>query len=173
MNGNTAGVHNPSLTVFLPPAGQANGAGVVILPGGGHRFLVVEKEGATIARWLTAHGIAAFVLKYRLAREVGSTYRVEIESLQDVQRALRLVRSRASAWGVDPMRVGVMGFSAGGELAALAAMRASEGVSGSADPVERQSARPSFQALIYPAASQNIAPAREAPPAFLVAGVND
>ena len=95
VGGNIAGVHNPSLTVFLPEPAQATGAAVVVLPGGGHRFLVVEKEGYTVARWLTAHGIAAFVLKYRLAREPGSTYRVDVESLQDVQRALRLVRARA------------------------------------------------------------------------------
>jgi endo-1,4-beta-xylanase len=173
VGGNIAGVHNPSLTVFLPEAANATGAGVVVLPGGGHRVLVVEKEGYTVARWLTAHGIAAFVLKYRLAREAGSTYRVDVESLQDVQRALRLVRSRAAKWRIDPARVGVMGFSAGGELAALAAMRFDAGKPGSADPIERQSARPAFQALIYPAASANIVPAKDAPPAFIVAGVDD
>ncbi len=170
---NIAGVHNPSLAVFLPDAAHATGAAVVVLPGGGHRFLVVEKEGYTVARWLAAHGIAAFVLKYRLAREPGSTYRVDVESLQDVQRALRLVRSRAAAWKIDPARVGVMGFSAGGELASLAAMNAGAGKPGSADPIERQSARPAFQALIYPGASANIAPGKDAPPVFLVAGADD
>jgi endo-1,4-beta-xylanase len=173
VGGNIAGVHNPSLTVFLPDAAHATGAGVVVLPGGGHRFLVVEKEGYTVARWLAAHGIAAFVLKYRLAREAGSTYRVDVESLQDVQRALRVVRSRAGAWRIDPARVGVMGFSAGGELAALAAMRFDAGKPGGADPIERQSARPAFQALIYPAAAANIAPVKDSPPAFIVAGVDD
>jgi endo-1,4-beta-xylanase len=173
VGGNLAGIHNPSLTVFLPEAGHATGSAVVILPGGGHRLLVVEKEGFTVARWLAAHGIAAFVLKYRLAREAGSTYRVDVESLQDVQRALRVVRSRAGAWGIDAARVGVMGFSAGGELAALSAMRFDPGAPGSADPIERQSARPAFQALIYPGGSQNIAPPKDAPPAFLVSGVDD
>jgi endo-1,4-beta-xylanase len=173
VGGNIAGVHNPSLTVFLPEAAHVTGAGVVVLPGGGHRVLVVEKEGYTVARWLAAHGIAAFVLKYRLAREAGSTYRVDVESLQDVQRALRVVRSRAGAWRIDPARVGVMGFSAGGELAALAAMRFDAGKPASADPIERQSARPAFQALIYPGASANIAPTKDSPPAFLVAGVDD
>jgi endo-1,4-beta-xylanase len=173
VGGNIAGVHNPSLTIFLPEAAHATGAGVVVLPGGGHRVLVVEKEGYTVARWLAAHGIAAFVLKYRLAGEAGSTYRVDVESLQDVQRALRVVRSRAGAWRIDPARVGVMGFSAGGELAALAAMRFDAGKPGGADPIERQSARPAFQALIYPGASGNIAPTKDSPPAFLAAGVDD
>ena len=173
VGGNIAGVHNPSLTVFLPEPALATGAAVVILPGGGHRFLVVEKEGYTIARWLAAHGIAAFVLKYRLAREAGSTYRVEVESLRDAQRAVRLVRSRGATWRVDPARVGVMGFSAGGEVASLAAMRFDAGDPGAADVVDRQSARPAFQALIYPAAAQNITPVKDSPPAFLVAGCDD
>jgi endo-1,4-beta-xylanase len=173
VNGNLAGIHNPSLTVFLPDAGHATGDAVVILPGGGHRFLVMEKEGFTIARWLAAHGVAGFVLKYRLAREPGSTYRVEVESLHDVQRALRLVRSRAAEWKIDPARVGVMGFSAGGELAALAAMRFDAGTPGATDAVERQSARPAFQALVYPAAASSIAPVKDSPPAFLVAGHGD
>jgi acetyl esterase/lipase len=174
VGGNLAGIHNPSLIAFLPDKkSQATGDGVIILPGGGHRFLVVEKEGFTVARALAANGIAAFVVKYRLAREAASTYRVEVESLQDVQRSLRVVRSRAAGWGVDPARVGVMGFSAGGELAALAAMRGDAGNPKAADPVDRESARPSFQALVYPAASQNIVPTRDAPPAFIVAGYDD
>lgn len=173
VGGNIASVHNPSLTVFLPEAAHGTGAGVVVLPGGGHRFLVVEKEGYTVARWLAAHGIAAFVLKYRLAREAGSTYRAEVESLQDVQRALRVVRSRAAAWRIDPARVGVMGFSAGGELAALAAMRVDAGKPGSGNLIERQSARPAFQALVYPAAAAYILPTKDSPPAFLVAGADN
>jgi acetyl esterase/lipase len=170
---NLAGIHNPSLLVFLPDKGQSTGDAVVVLPGGGHRVLVIEKEGLTIARWLASHGIAAFVLKYRLAHEAGSTYRVEVESLQDVQRAVRTVRHRAAAWAVAPDRIGVLGFSAGGELAALAAMHPDAGNAKASDPVERESARPSFQALIYPGASQAIAPGKDAPPAFIVAGFDD
>jgi endo-1,4-beta-xylanase len=174
LNGNNiAGIHDPSLTVFPAEAGLSTGAAVVVIPGGGHRFVVVEKEGYTVARWLAAHGISAFVLKYRLAREPGSTYRIDVEELQDVQRAIRLVRSRSATWGVDPARLGVLGFSAGGELAALAAMRPDEGQALSEDPIERQSSRPAFQGLVYPGASQNIAPVKEAPPAFLVAGYDD
>ena len=173
VTGNLVSIHNPSLIPFLPDPAQATGAGVVVLPGGGHRFLVVEKEGYTVARWFAAHGIAAFVLKYRLAREPGSTYRIEVEELQDVQRAIRLVRSRAAGWHLDAQRVGVLGFSAGGQLAALAAMRFDAGQAASPDPVERQGSRPSFQALIYPAAAQDVAPPKDAPPAFLVAGYQD
>src|SRR5664280_1042269 len=100
-----SGIHHPSLTVFLPPRNGATGAAVVICPGGGHRELWMDHEGYNVARWLAEHGIAGFVLKYRLAREEGSTYKVAVHALVDVQRAVRLVRSRAAEWGVDPARV--------------------------------------------------------------------
>ena len=168
-----SGIHHPSLTVFLPPRNGATGAAVVICPGGGHRELWMDHEGYNVARWLAEHGIAGFVLKYRLAREEGSTYKVAVHALVDVQRAVRLVRSRAAEWGVDPARVGVMGFSAGGELAALASMHVLSGVDGAADPVERQSSRPAFQALLYPGIPESIVPAPDSPPAFLVCGYDD
>ncbi len=96
------------------------------------------------AQWLSDHGVAAFVLKYRLAREEGSTYTVDGHALIDIQRAIRLVRSRAKEWGLDTSRIGVMGFSAGGELAALSAMKFSIGKKESPDPVEREGSRPDF-----------------------------
>lgn len=166
-------VHHPSLTVYLPRSDQATGAGVVICPGGGHRELWMDHEGYRVGQWLAEHGIAGFVLKYRLAREAGSTYRVEVESLADLQRSLRLVRTRAAEWGVDPARIGVIGFSAGGELAALGSMRYASGDSGAADPVQRQDSKPAFQALIYPGNSGSINPAKDAPPAFLACGYDD
>src|SRR5262249_17492647 len=93
------GVHNPTLTVFLPPKEKATGAAVVIAPGGGHRELWVVHEGINEAKWLNDHGIAAFVLKYRLARESNpSPYKVDEHALQDGQRAVRLVRRRAQEW---------------------------------------------------------------------------
>ncbi len=166
-------VHRPSLTVYLPPAGPATGAGVVICPGGAHRELWMDHEGYDVARWLAAHGIAAFVLKYRLAREEGSTYRIAVDEVADLRRAIRLVRSRATEWRVDPARVGVIGFSAGGELAALASQQAPGGNDSAADPVDRPSSRPAFQALVYPGFPETIAPAPDSPPAFLVCGYDD
>lgn len=118
-----SGVHQPSITPYLPSADKATGAAVVIAPGGGHRVLCLGHEGYSLGQWMADHGLAAFVLKYRLAEEEGSTYTVDDHALVDTQRAIRLVRSRAKEWQIDPARVGVMGFSAGGELAALAGMR--------------------------------------------------
>jgi acetyl esterase/lipase len=168
-----ASVHQPSLTVYLPAPGRATGAGVIVMPGGGHRELWVDHEGHAVAQWLADHGIAAFVLKYRLAREEGSTYQVEVEPLQDAQRALRLVRSHGAEWNVDPDRVGVIGFSAGGELAALVSRRHDAGRADAADPVERLGCKPAFQGLIYPGNSGTIAPAKDSPPAFLACGYGD
>jgi len=159
-----SGVHKPSLTVYLPSKETATGAAVVIAPGGGHRELWTDHEGHNIAKWLASHGVAGFVLKYRLAREKDSSYTIEGHSLDDTRRAIRLVRSRASEWSVDPARVGVMGFSAGGELAALVSVRN--------DPAGNDS-RPAFQALIYPAIPRDMNVTKDTPPAFLVCGEND
>ena len=122
------GVNKPSITAHLPSPDRATGAAVIVAPGGGHRELWIDHEGHNVARWLSEHGIAAFVLKYRLAKETNSTYSVDGDELADMQRAIRVVRSRAKEWSVDPQRLGVMGFSAGGELAFLAAMRFDAGL---------------------------------------------
>ena len=166
-------IHHPSLTVYLPPKDQATGAAVLICPGGGHRELWMDHEGYNVAHWFAAHGIAAFILKYRLAREEGSTYQVGVHSLADAQRAMQLVRSRAGEWGIDPARVGVIGFSAGGELAALVSQQTVAGVGTAADPLERQDSRPAFQGLIYPGNADAITPAKDSPPAFLACGFDD
>jgi len=170
-----ASVHHPSLTVYLPSKEKATGAGVVILPGGGHRELWMDHEGYRIAQWLSDHGVAGFVVKYRLAAEPGSTYKVERESLSDVQRAIRMVRSRANEWNVDPQRVGIIGFSAGGNLAATAATRYDSGSPGTADMIDRESSKPAFQALIYPGipADENQRISKETPPTFLLCGEDD
>ncbi len=154
-------VHQPSITPYLPTPETATGAAVVIAPGGGHSALWMDHEGYNVARWLSEHGVAAFVLKYRLAREKDSSYTIEGTSLLDTQRAITLVRSRAAEWHVNPARVGVMGFSAGGELAALAATRFTE------------DNKPSFQALIYPAIPREMKLSAQTPPAFLACGEND
>jgi endo-1,4-beta-xylanase len=166
-------VHRPSLTLYLPNAGAATGAAIVVMPGGGHRELWTDHEGHRVAAWLSAHGVAAFVLKYRLAREEGSRYTIEDQALADARRALRTVRHRAGEWRLDPDRLGVMGFSAGGELAALAAMRPEAGRLDATDPIERESSRPAFQVLVYPGRSANILPTPQSPPAFLLCGADD
>ena len=167
-------VNNPSITVFLPPAPQATGAAMVIAPGGGHQFLNFDQEGTYVAEYLNRIGVAGFVLKYRLAREPGSTYKVEVDALGDAQRALRLVRSHAAEWRVNPARVGIMGFSAGGEVAALAATRFDAGKPEAADPIDRLSSRPDFDALIYPGihADAYTIP-KDMPVTFLLCADND
>src|SRR4051812_31853037 len=142
-----AGIHKPSVTLYLPD--KPTGAAVLLLPGGGHQYLSIDNEGTTVAKWLADRGVAGVVVKYRLAREEGSTYKVEVEALRDTQRAIRLVRSHAKEWQIDPDRIGVMGFSAGAQLAALAGLRFDRGEQGAPDPIDRISSRPSFQALIY------------------------
>jgi endo-1,4-beta-xylanase len=144
------------LTPYLPAA--PTGAAVIIAPGGGHRELWTDHEGHNVARWLSDHGVAAFVLKYRLAREKDSRYTIEGDALNDMLKGLETVRASAAQWQVDPAKVGVMGFSAGGELAALAGVNA---------------ARPAFQALIYPAIPKNLALTKDTAAAFLVCGEND
>ncbi|MGC4048488.1 MAG: alpha/beta hydrolase [Paludibaculum sp.] len=167
-------IHQPSITVYLPPAGKATGAAFVVCPGGGHRYLVVDLEGEFVANKLNEMGVAAFVLKSRLANAQGSTYKAEVESLADVQRAIRLVRSRAGEWSLDPGRIGVMGFSAGGHLAALAENRFDAGKPQSEDPVERVSSRPDFAVLAYPGGiSAATASSKEIPPTFLFVNNDD
>jgi len=166
-------IHNPSLTPYLPSKEKASGAAVIVIPGGAHRYLAIDHEGYNVAQWLSDHGVAAFVLKYRLARETNSTYKIEVEALADTQRAIRFVRSRAAEWNINPARVGVLGFSAGGELAALAAMRPDEGKENSADAIEKQSSRPDFQALIYPGSSRKVEATKDSPPVFLACAYND
>jgi endo-1,4-beta-xylanase len=168
-------VNRPSFYVFLPPKEKATGIGVVIAPGGGHSQLVIDKEGWEMADWFNQHGIAAFVVKYRLARAVNSTYTVQGDALDDAKQAMRIVRNRAQEWGVDPARIGFMGFSAGGELAALMETRFDTGDAKSEDPLQRVSDRPDFTMLIYPGWGSDtvITVPKDAPPAFLVCADND
>jgi endo-1,4-beta-xylanase len=168
-------VHNPTLTLFLPAKEKATGTAVVLAPGGGHRELWMMHEGINEAKWLADRGIAAFVLKYRLGREKDSPYKIDVHALQDGQRAVRLVRSRAKEWNVNPNRVGIMGFSAGGEVAAMVCNAADKGNADAADPVDRLSARPDFQALVYsgPLGIRNATETNDLPPTFILVGDND
>jgi endo-1,4-beta-xylanase len=155
-----ANVHKPSLTVYLPLREKATGTGVVVCPGGAYRHLAIDKEGHDVAKWLASLGVAGFVLKYRLPQTKGHSYTVET-ALADAQEGVRLVRKRASEWGVEARRIGMMGFSAGGDLAARAGM--------SPDP----SARPNFLVLVYPLIPAELNITKETPPAFLVHADDD
>jgi len=166
-------IHNPSLTVFLPPAGKANGTAVIVAAGGGHRELVFNPEGVEPAQYLASLGITAFALKYRLFREPSSRYTLD-NTAEDIRRAMRTVRARAGEWNVDPQRIGVMGWSAGGEVAALVAYPPGGGDAAAKDPIERASARPDFEILIYPGplGIPEKVPA-DAPPLFLLGAADD
>jgi endo-1,4-beta-xylanase len=167
-------VAQPTITVFLPPKEKANGMAIVVAPGGGHAFLSIDLEGYSLAHWLNSKGIAAFVLKYRLAKTPNSRYTVEGHALPDSWRAIRMVRSRAAEWGIDPTRVGFMCFSAGGELAAMVETRFDAGNSAATDPIDRMSSRPDFTAIIYPGFRPGtITVPKDAPPAFLVCAHDD
>ena len=170
---NITQIHKPSLTPYLPAAGQASGAAIVIAPGGGHSKLCIDHEGHNLARWLAERGTAALVLKYRLSREPGSSYSLEGHAVGDMQRAIRLVRSRAKEWNIDPQKVGALGFSAGGELAFMAAMQPASGNSPAGDAIDAHSGRPDFQCLIYPGKSSRIAVGKDMPEAFIVCGYGD
>ena len=166
-------VHFPSITSYIPIREKNRGMAVLVIPGGGHRILAIDHEGHAVAQWLEDHGIAAFVLKYRLARETNSTYKVETHALADVQRAMRLIRSHAHEWYIEPEKIGVMGFSAGGELAGLASLRFDNGSTNQDDAIEKQSCKPNFQALIYPGNLKSLSPTKQSPPAFLACAAND
>jgi endo-1,4-beta-xylanase len=166
-------VHRPSITVYLPAKKVATGAAMVVVPGGGHRELWMDHEGYNVARFLAGQGIAAFVLKYRLARAPGSSYSIEGDALGDLKRALRLVRARAGDWSLDAHRLGVIGFSAGGQLAALSATRFDAGDASATDAIDRQSSRPDFAALVYPGTWPDLALSAATPPLYLLCGGDD
>lgn len=138
----------PSLTPYLVPAGRGVGTAVIVCPGGAYGALATDKEGTQFAQWLNSIGVSAFVLKYRL----GPKYHHPIE-LGDAQRAIRTVRARAEEFRVQPDRIGIMGFSAGGHLASTAGthLETVNGVPG--DPIDRVSSRPDFLVLGYPVIS--------------------
>lgn len=139
----------PTLSVFLPPAGKANGAAVIVCPGGGYGVLVIDREGYKVAKALNDAGIAAFVLKYRLPSDRIMKDK-SIGPLQDAQQAIKTARERAGEWGIDPAKIGIMGFSAGGHLAATAGTHYD---SSFVDNPKKTSLRPDFMVLVYPVIS--------------------
>tara|TARA_A100001391_G_C5074896_1_gene279017 strand:- start:387 stop:1250 length:864 start_codon:yes stop_codon:yes gene_type:complete len=170
---NLTNVHHPSITPYLPADGKSTGTAVIIAPGGGHRMLCLGHEGDSLAQWFADHGIAAFVLRYRLCREPGSPYTLEGDAMDDTRRAIRMVRANAETWKINPSRIGIVGFSAGGELAAYSAMHPVDGDPQSDDPIERVSSRPDFQGLIYPGKSGTFTVQPGMPPAFIAFGFHD
>ncbi len=135
----------PSLTIYPAPADKATGMAIVVCPGGGYAHLAMGHEGQDVAQWLNSIGVSAFVLKYRHAPQYQHP-----APLQDAQRALRTVRARAAEWKINPKRIGIWGFSAGGHLASTAGTHFDDGNAKSADPIGRVSCRPDFLILAYP-----------------------
>jgi acetyl esterase/lipase len=138
----------PSVTVYLPPAGKETGAAVVVCPGGGYGHLAIDHEGHQVAAWLNGFGVAGIVLQYRIAPKYHHP-----APIQDAQRAIRYVRAHAKEWKIDPAKVGILGFSAGGHLASTAGTHFDKGNPDATDPIDRLSCRPDFQVLVYPVIS--------------------
>lgn len=180
LNRSISFVSVPELTVFPAPDGKATGAAVVIFPGGGFTHLAIDKEGYDIARWLNTIGITGIVVKYRTktvsaeedrhrpGRQIGAI-------ISDGRRSVRLARHNAAKWNIDPDRIGVIGFSAGGYLAASVAAGFDSGDNAAEDPVQKMSSRPDFAGLIYPAMPPDFeALVRgDTPPLFFVNAADD
>lgn len=165
----------PTMDVF--PAPKPNGTAIVALPGGGFRKVVPDKEGSEAAPWLHQHGISLFVVRYRTNEVTPNNEPAWKRPLQDAQRAMRMVRANAAEWKIDPNRVGVLGFSAGGQVAAILHTAQSDAAYAPMDDIDQQSFRPDFSLLIYPwnvydATTQSLLPeirlSATSPPAFLV-----
>lgn len=173
-------VSTPQITIYRPDAKIDTGTSVIVCPGGGHNILAYDLEGTEVAEWLTTIGVTGIVLKYRVpAREPTNRYRA---GLQDAQRAVSLVRANAAEWKLNEKRIGICGFSAGGEIAGLASLRSDQRTYDSIDDVDKVSCRPDFAMLIYPAyfADAKTAKLREdvvvpdnAPPTFFVHAYDD
>ena len=162
-------VSQPTVTVYLPAKDKANGTGIVIAPGGGYQHLAIDKEGHDVARWLNTIGIGAFVLKYRLPGSMKGQSQTDIHqvadkihvALEDAEAAVRLARENAPKWNLKPNAIGMMGFSAGGHLAAMMGM------------IAPPDARPDFLVLGYPAIPGVLNVTASTPQTFLVAAADD
>jgi len=143
-------VNSPEIYVYLPSEKLATGQAVIICPGGGYFGLAFDLEGTDVAKYLNSIGISAIVLKYRVCPATLTNYEPYIMPLQDAQRAMRLVRFNSNNWHINPRKIGIMGFSAGGHLASTLGTHFDYGKAQSSDPVEKLSCRPDFMVLIYP-----------------------
>ena len=164
-------INNPSIELHLAPRDKANGTAIVVAAGGGNTELNVGTEGTDVATWLNGLGVSAFILRYRL-----QPYNSATDALADTQRSIRMIRANAKEWGVNPAKIGIMGFSAGGEQAARVALNFDRGNPSASDPIEKQSDRPDFAVLVYAGwghLDMSKVPA-DAPPSFLTsAGIDD
>jgi acetyl esterase/lipase len=142
-------VTKPTLTIYRPDKDKDTGASVVICPGGGYSILAWDLEGIEVAQWLNRNGVTGIILKYRVPKR--KELAQHLPPLQDAQRAMSLVRSKAKEWGLDPKRIGMLGFSAGGNLTALACTRFEERSYEVIDQIDKVSCRPDFGVLLYPA----------------------
>jgi acetyl esterase/lipase len=173
-------VSKPTLAIYRPERDKDTGAAMIICPGGGHTILAYDHEGTEVAEDLAKHGVTGIVLKYRVpARDKDQRWRAAV---QDAQRAIRVVRSKAKEWNLDPKRIGILGFSAGGETAGLATLLCDKEQYPPVDDADKVSARPDFAALIYPAYLVNkektglvdyAKPTDKTPPMFLVYAYDD
>ncbi len=174
-------VTEPTITVYQPPEARDGGTAVVVFPGGGYRILAMDLEGTEVCRWLNSIGITAVLLKYRVPEPAGVPRYAE--PLQDAQRAISLVRSHAADWKLNPDRIGVLGFSAGGHLAAVLSHSFQSRTYPAVDAADRASSQPNFAALIYPAylsvldQGEQLAPEvavdAHSPPTFIVQAEDD
>jgi len=165
-------VNDPSITYFPARPGRETGAAGLLMPGGAHQFLVITSEGNDAARWFNERGIAAFVLRYRLFRGKDSPYKFE-HARQDAERAMRTIRSRAGEWKLDPHKIGVVGFSAGGELARVTLLSPPVPAPGKGDAVDRLSSRPDFGVLVFPGPLHGEEKITRDSPPLLMAATND
>ncbi len=174
-------VSTPTITVFRPEKAKDTGATVVVCPGGGYNILAWDLEGTEVCEWLNSIGVTGVLLKYRVPRR--SEGEPHLAPLQDAQRALGLVRSKAEEWGIDPKRVGILGFSAGGHLSAMASTSYQERTYPRVDAADEQNCRPDFTILLYPAylvskeqptqLAPNVKVDAQTPPAFLIHAQDD
>jgi acetyl esterase/lipase len=176
-------VTHPTLSIFRPAKDKDTGAAVVIAPGGGYNILAWDLEGEEVAAWLNGIGVTGIVLKYRVPRRMGTPGgAAPPQALMDAQRAISLVRSKATEWGIDPKRIGMLGFSAGGHLTAWTATNYDKRSYEPADDIDKVSCRPDFVVLVYPAyllakdkdeLAADIRVTKETPPTFFAHAGDD
>jgi len=174
-------VSKPTMSIYRPPADRDTGAAVLVFPGGGYHILAMDLEGTEVCDWLNSIGVTGVLLKYRVPKREG--LEKHAAPLQDAQRALGLVREHAKGWGIDPQRVGALGFSAGGHLSAALSKNGDERTYPAMDAADKVSCRPDFQILIYPGGltkkdegdkvAPEVAVTTNTPPSFIAMAADD